>query len=254
MTWNPSDYLGFAGERLRPAVDLLARVALGAPTRVADLGAGAGNVTRLLTDRYPAAQLTAVDSSPEMLARARITVPGARFIETDIATWQPDVKFDLIFSNAALHWLSDHAQLFPRLCSWLAPGGCLAVQMPASFALASHTAAHAAALDGPWSEFVKPGQERAGVHDLREYHAWLEPLSRRVDLWETTYFHVLEGEDPVTEWFKSTLLLPYLEALPEQHQEGFLNAYRQRVAAAYPKSAQGTTIMPMRRIFMVAEV
>lgn len=253
MPWDPSAYLAFASERLRPALDLLAQVPLERAARVADLGAGAGNVTRLLVERFPSAELTGVDNSPEMLARARSTLPGVRFVEADIASWQPDQPLDLVFSNAALHWLPEHAQLFPRLCAWLSPGGCLAVQMPASFQLPSHTALHEAALDGPWSAFLKFGTQ-AGVHEVHDYYAWLSPLVRRVDLWETTYLHVLEGDDPVTEWFGSTLLVPYLEALPEEHQAGFLEAYRRRVQAAYPKRKDGRTLMPMRRLFIVAEV
>lgn len=253
MPWNPSAYLAFASERLRPALDLLARVPLERAARVADLGCGAGNVTRLLVERFPSAELTGVDSSPEMLARAKSALPGVRFVEADIASWQPDAPLDLIFSNAALHWLPEHARLFPRLCAWLAPGGCLAVQMPGSFQMPSHTAAREAALDGPWRGCLKPGEEHAGVCELRDYHAWLRPLVRSLDLWETTYLHVLEGDDPVTEWFSSTLLVPYLEALSEEHRAGFLAAYRRRVKAAYPRQGDGRTLMPMRRLFIVAE-
>lgn len=253
MPWNPADYLAFASERLRPALDLLAQVGLETAARVVDLGAGAGNVTRLLVERFPDAELSGVDNSPQMLERARGALPGVAFVEADVASWAPSEKLDLIFSNAALHWLPNHAELFPRLCSFLAPGGCLAVQMPASFELPSHTAAQEAAQDGPWSAFLGSAAERAGVHELGEYYAWLSPLVRRLNLWETTYVHVLEGDDPVAKWFQSTLLVPYLEALPEEHRAGFFAAYRRRVAAAYPKSPDGRTLMPMRRIFIVAE-
>lgn len=254
MPWNPADYLAFASERLRPALDLLGRVPLETAHRVVDLGSGAGNVTRLLAERFPGASLVGVDNSPEMLARARSTLPTASFVEADIASFEPTQKLDLVFSNAALHWLPNHGKLFPRLCSWLAPGGCLAVQMPASFRLPSHLAAHEAAAEEPWRQWLPPATGRAGVHELDDYYAWLAPRARRVDLWETTYLHVLEGEDPVTDWFRSTLLVPYLEALPEEQRPGFVAAYSRRVRAAYPRREDGRTLMPMRRIFVVAVV
>jgi len=253
MPWNPTDYLAFERERLRPAVDLLAQVPLERAQRVVDLGCGAGNVTRLLVERYPEAKLTGVDNSPEMLARARGALPSVSFVEADIARFEPEAPLDLVFSNAALHWLDEHATLFPRICSWLAPGGVLAVQMPASFALPSHTAAERAAAEGPWRAYLGPGVGRARVHELRDYYAWLAPHARRVDLWETTYVHVLEGDDPVARWFASTLLVPYLEALPPEHHEGFTNAYRRRVRDAYPRGPDGRTLMEMRRVFIVAE-
>ena len=254
MPWDPSLYLAFASERLRPAVDLLSRISLESPRGIVDLGCGAGNVTRLLAERWPEAEITAMDSSPEMLARAAAVVPKARFAEADIATWSPPSPVDLVFSNASLHWLPAHRELFPRLASWVAPGGRLAVQMPASFALASHTAAYEAAAEGPWRESLRHSREQAGVHELEEYFAWLSPCVRALDLWETTYLHVLDGEDPVTEWFKSTLLLPFLDALPELEREPFLEAYRRRVKAAYPRQPSGKTLMPMRRLFIVAEL
>src|SRR6187455_1386434 len=133
MTWNPQRYLEFADLRLRPAVDLLARVPAIAPGTVADLGCGAGNVTRLLAERWPGAAIVGVDSSRPMLDKARVALAGAanlRFEERDLATWMPDAPVDVVYSNATLHWLDDHAELFPRLMSALAPGGVLAVQIP----------------------------------------------------------------------------------------------------------------------------
>jgi trans-aconitate 2-methyltransferase len=254
MPWDPAQYLAFASERLRPALDLLARVPARSPERILDLGSGAGNVTQLLADRWPRASVLGVDSSPEMLARAASALPSASFLEADIATWEPRDPADLVFSNAVLHWLGDHRSLFPRLASWVRPGGHLAIQMPASFDHASHTAAREAAAEGPWSQLLDPDAGHAAVARPEDYVEWLSTCVRRLDLWETTYFHLLEGPDPVAEWFKGSLLVPYLAALPEQHRAPFFDAYRRRVRDAYPPRADGRTVMPMRRIFMVAEV
>jgi trans-aconitate 2-methyltransferase len=143
MSWDPKQYLKYSNERLRPAQDLLARVALDAPGTIVDLGCGAGNVTALLGERWPNARITGVDNSREMLAKAHTTTADdARFawIEADIATWAPPAPVDVVYSNAALHWQGDHARLFPRLFDWVAPGGVLAVQMPDNSAAPSHTA------------------------------------------------------------------------------------------------------------------
>ena len=129
--WDPAQYLRFADERLRPALDLLARVPLDAPARVVDLGCGAGNVTAILRQRFPTADVAGVDGSAAMLDKARAATPGCRFEQADLFTWQPDGAPDLIYSNAALQWVGEHPRLFPRLLSMLAPGGVLAVQMPA---------------------------------------------------------------------------------------------------------------------------
>ena len=128
--WDPSQYLKFAGPRLQPALDLLARVGTGAPARVVDLGCGAGNVTRLLARRWPGARVTGVDGSAEMLAKARDENGAIEWIEADLKTWSPADPVDVVFSNAVFHWLDDHASLFPHLLEHVTPGGVLAVQMP----------------------------------------------------------------------------------------------------------------------------
>ena len=251
MPWDPRQYLNFERERLRPAVDLLSRVILESPRTILDLGCGAGNVTRLLAERWPEASVTGVDNSAEMLAKARVALPAAAWIEADLRSWTPS-PVDLVFSNAALHWIEDHPSLFPRIAGWVKPGGCLAVQMPASFDHPSHRAVHEILRSEAWRGRFQGLRAAAGVRSLAEYHGWLAPLAKDVDLWETTYLHVLEGEDPVLEWFKGSLLVPYLEALPNESHEAFLEDYRVRVRPAYPKDSRGRTLMPFRRLFLVA--
>jgi trans-aconitate 2-methyltransferase len=130
MAWSPDLYLKFADHRLRPALDLMAQVTLAAPRHIVDLGCGPGNVTAVLRSRWPDARITGVDASPEMLAKARNAMTDVEWIEADVAAWRPDRPADLVYSNAALHWLPDHARLFPHLLTIVAPGGQLAVQMP----------------------------------------------------------------------------------------------------------------------------
>ena len=204
MAWDPAQYLKFADHRLRPAVDLLNRVDLDNPGEVYDLGAGAGNVTRLIKERWPDARVTGVDDSQAMLAKAAATAPSITWRQADLATWRPTGPADLIYSNAALHWLPGHERLFPTLLGGLAPGGVLAP--------------HAAGLD----------------------------------IWETEYLQVLDGADPVKEWTKGTWLKPLLDALAEPERGRFEAAYAALVARAYPRRADGRTLFPFRRLFIVA--
>ena len=139
MAWDPAQYLKFADQRLRPAIDLLNRIDVDDPADIVDLGAGAGNVTRMLKERWPDARVTGVDDSQEMLDKAAAVAPEIRWERADLASWRPPKPADIIYSNAALHWLDGHERLFPALLSSVAPGGVLAVQLPRNFSARSHT-------------------------------------------------------------------------------------------------------------------
>jgi trans-aconitate 2-methyltransferase len=250
--WDPAKYLEFAGPRLRPAHDLLARVPLAAPRVVYDLGCGAGNVTRLLAERWPTAAVTGVDGSPRMLAAARRAAPAVTWMQADLGTWQAPRPADLVFSNAALHWLDDHPRLFPRLVAGLAPGGVLAVQMPRNHGAPSHTAMTAAALAGPWRERLRPALRPSPVAAPAAYHDILAPHVSALDIWETEYLHVLDGNNPVVEWTRGSALKPLLDALDEPERSAFLAEYAGRIARAYPRRPDGRTLLPFRRLFIVA--
>ena len=253
-TWDPSQYLKFAAPRLRPALDLLSRVDSEAPAAVYDLGCGAGAATQLLAARWPAAAVTGVDSSPAMLSRARREEGGAAitWVESDLAGWAPSDAADVLFSNAALHWLEDHDQLFPRLVGCLRAGGVLAVQMPRNHEAPSHACMAEAARAGPWRARLEPVLRPSPVEAPDAYHEILAPLAAAVDIWETEYTHVLDGDNPVLEWTKGTALRPLLEALEVGERERFLAEYAARLSDAYPRRPDGTTLFPFRRLFIVA--
>jgi trans-aconitate 2-methyltransferase len=254
-SWDPSQYLKFSDHRLRPALDLMAQIPLDGPRSIYDLGSGPGNITRLLAERWPGAAVTGVDSSPDMLAKARKEAPGVVFEQADIADWSPPAPADLLFSNATFHWLDDHALLLPRLASHLAAGGVLAVQMPCNRDSPSHLLMDAAAADGPWRarlSQIRPVYRSVETPDA--YYRMLAPIARQVDIWETTYLHVLDGDNPVLEWTKGTALRPYLDALAEPERGAFLGDYAGRIAAAYPRQPDGRTLLPFRRIFLIARI
>ncbi|NQU61689.1 MAG: trans-aconitate 2-methyltransferase [Rhodospirillales bacterium] len=248
--WNPSQYMKFAGHRLRPALDLLARIDADKPAIVYDLGCGPGNVTGLLADRWPDAAVTGIDASADMLAKAKAEHPDITWIEADLGHWSPEVPGDVIYSNAALHWLSDHRAVFPGLMEHLSPGGVLAVQMPHNHAEPSHTAIREAA--GPVLGKLEPVMRETPVAAPEVYYDILEPVTGELDIWETVYTQVLEGDNAVAEWTKGSVLKPLLDVLDEDERGAFFDTYSGLMQKAYPVRADGKTLFPFRRLFIVA--
>jgi trans-aconitate 2-methyltransferase len=253
MTWSPERYLAFADQRTRPAVDLLARVPLQRPERAVDLGCGPGNSTRLLAERWPAADVIGIDSSGDMLASAGQSGIRATWVEADLAAWAPQHAPDLIFSNAALHWVGGHEKLLPRLLECVRPGGVLAVQMPRNFEAPSHTLLRATAASGPWADRLAEVLDWRPVATPEWYYDLLAPQAAALDIWETVYLHVLEGDDPVLRWTRSTALRRIVQALDEADCAAFEAAYAARLRAAYPRRADGRTLFAFRRLFIVAQ-
>ena len=253
MTWDPTCYLRFGAQRLRPAAELLARVPLTAPDSIVDLGCGPGNATRLLADRWPLAELTGVDRSSEMLAEARRDGPDAGWIEADLADWTPDRRFDLLYSNATLHWLDHHDVLFPRLMTLLRPGGVLAVQMPRNFAAPSHVLLRDTAASGPWAAQLATVLREDPVGEPAFYYGLLSGSASSIDIWETEYLQVLEGEDAVLNWVRGTALRPVIETVDAEALGAFEARYAERLRAAYPRRPEdGRTLFPFKRLFVIA--
>jgi trans-aconitate 2-methyltransferase len=250
--WDPVQYLQFTGERMRPALDLLAQVPTTSPVRVVDLGCGAGNVTAMLRQRFPDAEVVGVDDSATMLAKARATLPDCRFEQADFFGWQPSAPPDLIYSNAALHWVDRHDVLFSRLLGLLAPGGVLAVQMPDMFDTPLRRIPYELAAQTPWREYLAGVSSAPGILPAADYWDLLRPLCASLDIWRTTYLHALTGEDAVLAWASGSSLRPFLERLPEDIRQSFGTAYSERARVHYPPRADGTTLLPFHRLFVVA--
>jgi len=253
--WDPVHYLKYADQRLRPALDLLARVPLDRAERITDLGCGPGTVAPHLAQAFPDAEITGVDSSGVMLDAARAAYgASATWTQADAATWQPDTPQDLIYANAALQWLDDHLTLFPRLFGFLKPGGVLAVQMPNQYNNPSHVLMREVAENGPWADTLAPLLRPAPVARPEDYVAWLSPKAATVDVWQTEYCQVMTGEDPVLDWIGSTALKPLCEALAlaNDQRTAFLETLGNALRNAYPRHPDGTTLFPFRRLFIVA--
>ncbi|MEP7125886.1 MAG: trans-aconitate 2-methyltransferase [Byssovorax sp.] len=252
MAWDADQYLKFERERTQPSRDLIARVPLAAPHRIVDLGCGPGNSTKRVAQRWPEAQVTGVDSSPAMLEQARRDYPEMRWIEADIAGFSASGAHDLIFSNAALQWVPDHATVFPALFEALPPGGVLAVQMPRNFAAPNHALLREIAAEPRWAARMPEEARLLPVGDPGFYHDLLAPRAARLDIFEIEYLHVLDGPEGIVEWMKGSGLRPFLQRLDASEHDDFLASYLDRMKQAYPRRASGQVLFPFKRIFLVA--
>ncbi len=251
-TWDPALYRRFEVQRTQPARDLLARVAVGQPRFVVDLGCGPGNSTELLAHRFPGAAVLGVDSSDAMLVSARERLPGCRFEPGDIASWVPDAAPDLIYANAALQWVPDHAALVPRLFGLLAPGGVLAVQVPDNRDEPSHRLMREVAAAGPWAAALAGAGDRLRVLPPASYYDLLVGMGGEAEVWRTVYHHPMASPAAIVDWVSSTGLQPYLKLLSGSDRPLFLQRYEAALAESYAVRADGQRLLLFPRLFFVA--
>jgi trans-aconitate 2-methyltransferase len=270
--WDAALYLRFGGERARPFFDLLARVGAELPRYVVDMGCGPGQLTAMLAERWPSATVCGVDNSPQMIEAARQLAPaeavrtsgsaasgptltshapGLSFMLDDIRHWKPQHLPDVIISNAVLQWVPDHRELLVRWVDQLADGGWLAFQVPGNFDQPSHAILRELAASDRWRPLLRDVELNRQTADPADYAELLARAGCEVDAWETTYVHILPGEDPVLEWYQGTGLRPVLAVLDADQAADFLAAYGEQLRAAYPSASFGT-MLPFRRVFAVA--
>lgn len=251
-TWDPIAYLKFSEVRFRAGLDLLAHVPRAPYRNIYDLGCGTGHLTKLFADSFPGATITGVDSSPDMLAKARREFPGIAFVEADISSWRPENIPDLILSNAVLHWIPCRETLLQSLLRLLRPGGVLAVQIPRHFEMPSHSILKETVQQSVWRAELEPLLV-APLAAPEELWKLLAPDASKLDIWETIYLQVLAGSDAVVNFMRGSTLRPLLSKLPEVEGKKFVADFRKRLAGAYPVQATGQTLFPFRRLFLVAQ-
>jgi trans-aconitate 2-methyltransferase len=251
--WSARQYLKFEDERTRPPRDLLAQVPLQRPRLVVDLGCGPGNSTELLVERFPQSEVVGLDSSPDMLRKARERLPKCTFVEADIASWTADPRADLLFANASFQWIPNHPRVLRRLLEALPAGGVLAVQMPDNTREPSHMLQREVAASGPWAD--NPEIRAAPRGDLpppEAHYDLLKPVCTRIDIWHSIYNHVMATPQAIVEWFKGSALQPYLSPLDPAAREQFLAAYTEKIVAAYKPRVDGKVLLKFPRLFIVA--
>lgn len=251
--WSAAQYLKFADERTQPASDLLARVPLQCPKRVVDLGCGPGNSTAVLESRYPNAHLTGMDSSPDMIRKARSALPHLDFTVEDLLSYTPDKPVDLFFSNAVFQWLGrdQRFSIIKKLMQTQPPGGVFAFQVPDNLMEPSHVLMRETAENGPWAETLA-NVGRDTFQTPREVYDHLKPGCSKVDIFHITYYHCLENHAAIIEWVKGTGLRPYLDPLSAEEKESFLSEYMKRLEKAYPSTYDGRVLLPYPRLFVLA--
>jgi trans-aconitate 2-methyltransferase len=317
--WNPVQYLKFCDERTQPCRDLAVRIAVPQVRTVIDLGCGPGNSTQVLAERWPDAQITALDSDTAMINAAIESHGRGRWITGDIGKWaagQPpnaaaeksaeaaaqkpteaasqtskeasaenvspagtedapaapsgatpagtaepspegaleNEQYDIVFSNAALQWLPDHATLYPQLFSHVARGGAFAMQIPSSLDRPAYRLLREMAASIGWRKWFPTGRVRTWhAQDWEFYYDLLAPLATRVDMWQTEYFHVMPNAETVVEWYRATGMRPYLNAIGEDpDRDKFLAEYTEKIRAAYRPRPDGRILFPFLRIFLIA--
>lgn len=253
--WSAAQYLKFNSERTRPSQDLLARVPLESPSRVVDLGCGPGNSTEVLAARFPTARISGMDSSPDMIAKAKTTLPGVEFTQSDLTTYKPTEPVDLFFCNAVLQWIpiASRIKIVTDLIQSQPAGGVFAYQVPNNLSEPSHRAMRDVAAREPWAGLLRSDQPlRSEIETPQQLYDQIGPHCSSIDIWQTSYQHVLGSHNEMVEWLKGTGLRPFIDPLPEPERQGFLDEYIKELKKAYPLSFDGRVVFPFPRLFVVA--
>lgn len=248
--WDAEQYTKFERERTQPSVDLIHRIEI-QPGSVLDLGCGPGNSTNQLAKAFPGAEILGVDSSDNMLQKAEKAYPGMRFSRCVIPDGLGELgTYDLLFSNACLHWVPDHGSLFPKLMEKLNKGGVLAVQMPLTREAVFYKILHELVSHGKWEKL----NSVHNFHSLspRETYDILCQVSEEVTMWETTYYHIVPSHSAVIEWYRGSGLKPYLDRLGEAERAEFLAELLELVSECIPVQTDNNVILKMPRLFFTA--
>ncbi len=249
MTWNPDLYLKFGDERTRPAIDLVSRIEAD-PKTILDVGCGLGNCTRILLRRWPGSRIVGIDSSPEMIAKASEDNPDQDWILADASTFETEDRFDLIFSNAVIQWIPDHASLFERLFGLLSENGVIAVQVPRYGEMPLSHAIDAVSKMDPWKDRMKGCSDSFTYNDPGFYYDLLSE-KMRMDMWQTEYYHIIPSHGSILDWIRSTGLRPYLDRIREEERPAFEGKVLKRIMNDYPERKDGSILFLFKRLFFV---
>jgi trans-aconitate 2-methyltransferase len=251
--WDPDQYLQFKRERTQPSIDLVARIPMDDPKTIIDIGCGPGNSTQILLKRWPHADIVGLDKSEKMIERARRDYPDQKWIVGDASAPDAGQSFDIVFSNAALHWIPQHALLLQRLFGLLQENGILAVQVPANQASPLYQAILRVSEAGAWSAFTKGREASLTHHSADYYYDQLALYSNEISIWETIYYHIMKSHQELIDWYRSTAMKPFLDSLPtDSDREEFENEILIECRNAYPPQRDGKILYPFKRLFFTA--
>ncbi len=251
--WDPDSYLKFQDERTQPSKDLVSRIDIARPASIIDVGCGPGNSTKVLRQRWPHSRIIGLDSSPEMIARAKETYPRENWLTADAAEWECAERFDVVFSNAALQWIPNHEFLIRKLWDRVNDGGALAVQVPANTESPLFRAVTTVSRRNEWKDRLSGCGKLFTYHAPEFYYDLLSEASKRVSIWQTTYFHVMANHQGLLDWYASTGMRPYLEKLADDGQRlSFREHVLEEIRGRFALRKDRKILFPFRRLFFIA--
>ena len=263
FTWDATQYLKFSDQRTQPSRDLVGRLPLddGTAYKLLDIGCGPGNSTAQLASRYANAEMLGIDSSMEMIEAARHAYPNMTFETLDAAELDTlPSDFDVAFSNACLQWVPNHREVIPAMLRRVKPGGFAACQFTQTIKQPAHTIMREMATEAPFAQYIGASGARPYHHlggdrfDVGAYYDLIAPLARHAEVWETTYWHALDGYEGVIAWYRGTGMRPYLAQLPtDELRQEYERTFVERLSKVYPLQSDGTVLVPMPRFFFLAQ-
>ncbi|MCZ7382567.1 MAG: methyltransferase domain-containing protein [Candidatus Methanoperedens sp.] len=250
--WNPEQYLQFKSERTQPAIDLVSRINIAKPQSIIDIGCGPGNSTQILVNRWPNSEVVGLDNSITMIEKARQDYPDQKWIVGNAENIDPDSKYDLIFSNATLQWIPHHEILLPKLFNCVNPGGAVAVQIPKFKNMPINVAIETVANSDNWINYTKGCEELFTLKDMGFYYEIISKFATRVELWESSYFHILNSRESVIDFVRTTGLKPYLDRLPSDEMKSeFEREVLTECKKYYKVQSNGKVLFPFERLFFI---
>lgn len=252
-SWEPDLYLKFATERTQPTIDLVSRIEMKNPRRIVDIGCGPGNSTAVLRTRWPQAKIIGLDNSIEMIQSATTSSPEGEWIFADATSWKDELTFDIVFSNAVFQWIPDHTPLLHHWMSQVGEEGVLAFQVPAHYDSPVHKVILEVSQNPIWREKMEDASNALTKEKPGFYYDLLRPLSRKIEIWETIYYHILESPYSILEWFRGTGLRPFLGVLPmDEDRKNFEALIVDGYTQAYPPQNDGKILFPFKRLFVIS--
>ena len=250
--WNPELYLKFNEERTQPAKDLAARINIENPGKIMDVGCGPGNSTNVLSSKWPESELVGIDSAASMIESAKKNYPDIKWRIEDATKMETEEKYDIIFSNATIQWIPDQEKLISDLVGMLETDGALAVQVPMYHNMPASQAIESVSLTGRWNELTSGACDAFTFHSSDYYYSILSDELKSINMWETSYFHVMHSHQSIVEMIKSTGMRKFLDALDTNEEKiEFEKDVLKEIKKAYPAQKDGNVLFPFIRLFFI---
>jgi len=250
--WNPDLYMQFSSERTQPSIDLIGKINQIEPKSIIDIGCGPGNSTQVLVNRWPKSQITGLDSSTAMIKKAKQDYPNQEWIVADALTYNPEIKYDIIFSNAVIQWIPNHEKLLTKFHENLTDNGIIAIQIPLFWDMPLGQIINNTAKDDRWKTKTESVSNLFTIHDYSFYFDQLSELFNSIEMWETHYMHILNSHIAILEMMRSTGLKPCLERLDDDSEKNkFEEEVLKKIRNAYPIQKNGKVLLPFKRLFFI---